>query len=385
MVLIKIIFWFSLGICFHVYIGYPLIMVVLAKVFSNPVKRGPDLPTVTLLIAAYNEERAIREKIENSLALDYPEDKLEIVVVADGSIDGTVSVVSEYDDRKVTLHYDPKRRGKALAVARTVPLTQGEIIVFSDANNLYRPDVIQKIVANFADKSVGAVTGQKYLSDSGSALGKSENLYWKYESLIRKAESQVHSTPGAIGEIFALRRELFRSPEFPVINEDFFGALQIIRQGYRVIYDPEAISEEQPSSNARVEFIRRSRIGAGSIQALLGLSKWLRGAPLFIYFQVISHRLMRPLVPFFMVLALVTNVWLVSEEPLREGSLFDVIFMLQLLFYGFAIIGACLTPFKIKVKVFYLPYYFCVSNVAYMSSVIQLLSGKQFVLWEKSR
>lgn len=378
------LFWLSAGVIIYVYIGYPLLIALLAWLRTKPVRRRQIQPSVTLLIAAYNEEDVIREKIENSLILDYPEDKLEIAIVADGSTDRTSAIVLEYSDQSVVLYYQPGREGKMAALNRAVPLTHGEIILFSDANNLYRRNVIQKVVRNFADPSVGAVSGQKILGGTKSAIGESENLYWRYESFIRTKESHFSSTTGVQGEILAIRRQLYVAPPKSVINDDFFLAMQIIKQGCRVIYEQEAISEEIPTTSMKGEVVRRSRISAGNIQALLMLPRLLQGAPVFAYFQAISHSLLRPLVPLFMVVALVTNLLLV----MRQTHLMNLIIgvgIAQALFYVVAAGGAGFAKLGLKVKPFYLPYHFCATNFACVVGLCQFLLGKQTVLWTKAR
>jgi len=376
------LFCLSVGVIIYVFIGYPILIAILAKFRTKLVGKGLIQPSVTLLISAYNEKYVIRKKIENSLKLEYPNEKLEIVIVADGSTDCTCSIVSEYANQGIVLHYEPKRRGKTSAINRVITMTHGDIILFSDANNIYRPDVIQNLVNNFADPIVGAVTGKKILYKTKSALSKSENLYWRYESFIRKMESQFGSTAGALGEVLAIRRELYSSIPDSVINDDFFIAMQVIKQGYRVIYEPEAVSEEMPSASLKAESVRRTRISAGNYQAFVMLPTLFLNSPIFV-FQAISHKLLRPLVPIFMILALITNLIIV----LRYGYLsnvFIIALIIQTLFYFLAAVGAYLSNSGIQSIPFYIPYYFCFTNFSYLKGLFSYIFGRQSVIWDKA-
>jgi cellulose synthase/poly-beta-1,6-N-acetylglucosamine synthase-like glycosyltransferase len=377
-------FWFSVVVIFYAYFGYPLLMWVLAAVRPKPVQIDENArPSLTLLIAAYNEAEVIREKIENSLALDYPKERLEIAVVADGSDDATPAIAREYAGRGVTTHFQPERKGKMAAINRAFPLCRGEVVVFSDANNLYRPDALLKLVRNFADERVGAATGRKVLRRTQSEVGESENLYWRYESFIRLKESQFSFTTGAVGEILAVRKGLYVAPPPYVINDDFYIAMAVIRQNARVVYEPEAISEEMPSASMNAEMVRRSRISAGLLQSLLMLPQLLKGAPALAYFQAVSHKLLRPLVPVLMLVALAVNICLVLKRPRLD--VYAAAAVAQAVFYLLTAGGAALTRLGMKIKLFYVPYYFCVSNFAYLVGLYRLASGKQTVLWTKAR
>ena len=381
MYMMAFLFWLSAGVIIYIYIGYPLLIALLAKLRPKPVRRTQIQPSVTLLIAAYNEEDVIREKIENSINLNYPKNKLEIVIVADGSTDRTCSIVREYHHLGVVLHDRPERKGKLAALNRVVPLTHGEIILFSDANNMFRPDAVSKLASNFWDPNVGAVTGKKLLFKTKSGLGESENLYWRYESFIRAKESQFNSTTGVAGEILSIRRDLYIPTRDSIINDDLFIAMQVVKQGYRVIYEPEAISEELPIASIKDELIRRARISAGYYQLIRELLLLLPSAPFFV-FQAISHKLLRPFVPFFMIIALLTNLSLVMTES-HSNIIMIALAIAQLFFYILAAIGFCLSKFRVELKPFFVPYYFCYSNFSYLLGLFKFLFGKQNVLWEK--
>jgi len=233
------LFWISVALVAYVYAGYPLALALLARLRPKPGWKPPDdLPAVTLVIAAYNEEDVIARKLENSLGLDYPSDRLQIIVAADGSSDSTAEIVRSYSDRGVELSYSPERMGKSAAVGRALSLARGDVVVLSDANNLYAADALRLLVAPFADPRVGAVSGAKVVSGEEGGVGESEGAYWRYESFIKAQETRLGSCTGACGEILAVRRELLEPPPASVINDDFYIAMRVIRKGYRLVYVP---------------------------------------------------------------------------------------------------------------------------------------------------
>ncbi|HLO28558.1 MAG TPA: glycosyltransferase family 2 protein, partial [Anaerolineales bacterium] len=246
-ILIALFFWISLGSILYTYFGYPLLIFLLAKLIHKSETSQASQPPVTLLIAAYNEESVIEDKIRNSLAVDYPKDLFQVFIVADGSTDKTPEIVKRYTNQGVELLYQPERRGKMAAINRALPHTRGEIIVFSDANNYYQADTIRNLLKPFGDPAVGAATGAKVIGAGDGSLGASEGLYWKYESFIKKQESRSGSCTSAAGEVLAIRKNLYSPPPNNVINDDFYIAMQIVRAGYRLVYVPEAKSVERVS------------------------------------------------------------------------------------------------------------------------------------------
>jgi cellulose synthase/poly-beta-1,6-N-acetylglucosamine synthase-like glycosyltransferase len=346
---------------------------------------------VTLLIAAYNEEATIAEKLENSLALDYPPDRLQILVAADGSDDHTPDIVQSFASRGVELSYSPPRHGKMAAINRARPQSRGEIVVFSDANNIYEPGVLRELVAPFADPTVGGVTGAKSIMRGDGALGESEGLYWKYESFIKKQETRLGSTTGVAGEILAIRRSLFESPPDNIINDDFYIAMRLIQRGYRIIYNPKARSVERVSASAQDEIARRARIVAGRYQAIVLAPQLLPFQNPLIIWQVVSHKFLRPLVPFAMVGALLTNLMAVVY-PIRSkrsaltnlAPPFNWFFLiLQLIFYGLAWMGS---QSKLQGKlgsILYVPTFLVNSNLAAIIGLYRFLTRSQTTLWQR--
>lgn len=388
-----VLFWLCVSLVAYVYVGYPLIIAFLARL----KKKRPEYPVITpqisMVIAAYNEERMIAEKIENTLSLQYPKDCLQIVVAVDGSDDRTVEIVQSYEDRGVELSYQSLRNGKTAAINRAMPLTKHEIVVFSDANNLYAPDALIELVRPFSDPRVGAVTGSKNLMQESDAMVKADGLYWRYESAIKKNETILSSCTGAVGEIMALRRRLYQPPPAHVINDDFVIGLNVLRQGYRLVYTPKARSFERASLSEKEEAIRRSRIVAGRYQAMLMSGSILPWHNPLLVWQVISHKFMRPLVPLMMIAAFLASVgaliWPPQVNTARWFYLaapYNLIFFgLEMLLYLLALLGGLFRGKGIIGKVLYLPTFLVNSNLAAIFGLYSFFTGKQTSLWRRAR
>lgn len=392
--LLAVLFWGSLALIFYTYFGYPLLISLLPsrKPTINP-SQATALPSVTLLIAAHNEQAVIEEKIRNSLACEYPREKLQILIVTDGSQDRTPDLVQKYQGQGVELLHQPERRGKMAAINRAMPSVRGEIIIFSDANNLYQTDTLQKLAQPFSDPQVGAVTGAKLILKGDGDLGESEGLYWKYESYIKKQETRVGSCTSVAGEILAIRKSAYIHPPDNIINDDFFTAMQVIRQGYRLVYTPEAKSAERVSPSARDEMIRRTRINAGRYQAIALSRQVLPFRQPVLVWQIFSHKFMRPLVPFFMLAALVSNGLAVLIQPIApQGWLFlgpplGIVFLvLQALFYLLAVVGTRVQKNQGGGRLrtlFYLPTFLTNSNLAALQGFFQFLKKRPGHLWQR--
>jgi biofilm PGA synthesis N-glycosyltransferase PgaC len=316
------------------------------------------------------------------LKLDYPDNLLQILVTADGSSDKTPDIVQQFASRGVELNYRLQRQGKMAAINRAMPRARGDIVVFSDANNLYDTQALRELVKPFADTAVAAVSGAKIIVKDGSSLGHSEGLYWRYESFIKKQETRLGNCTGVAGEILALRRNLFEPPPDNIINDDFYMAMRLIKRGYRVVYAPQARSYEYVSASAEDEIVRRSRIVAGRYQAmgLVGqLLPWKR--PLTAW-QMISHKFLRPLVPLAMITAFLTNlIIIVPEEP---GS-YGVLLGLQIIFYLSAVLGQWRQWDGLIGKLLYLPTFLVSSNWAALVGLIRFLTKRQTTLWQRAQ
>ena len=394
--MIEILFLICVGLIIYIYFGFPLLLLVFVWIKELFIKSdrltagiSDFYPSVTLLISAYNEEKIIEQKIRNSLELVYPESLLEIVVTADGSDDQTPEIVKSFLERGVKLLYHPDRRGKMAAINRAMPFTQGEIVVFSDANNMYHPDAIKELVSPFRDPKVGGTNGAKYIVEGDGVLGEAEGLYWRYESYIKKLETRLISSTAVAGEIFAIRKELFEPPPDNIINDDFFMAMRLVKRGYKVHYSHSAKSYERVSPTARDEVARRARINAGRYQAIF-LSHMLLpiSRPMLIW-QVVSHKYFRLFVPFFMIGAFITNLILVGFNHTSDLNIFltrpvAIIFLiLQIMFYASSLIFSKFRNDNFLLKVLYLPTFLVNSNFAGLIGAVRYVTKKQSTKWER--
>lgn len=377
------IVWFCLGIqAFH-YVGYPALVAALARLRPRSVKKAPIAPRVSLIISAYNEEKVIGEKLDNSLALDWP--GLEIIVNSEGSSDDTAAIISAYADKGIVGLCGEERRGKAAALARAVERASGEILVFSDANAFYDRQAIGTLIANFADPTVGCVSGRKTVrpantGGSGSAA-QSEGLYWRYENKLKAFESEIASSAGTVGEMLALRRQLFQPIPAGIVNDDAYLALRTLNQGYRVIYEPDAHCWEQASASLTEDSERRRRITAGRYQLFSQTELWPWSAPLTL-FILLAHKGLRLLLPCFMIGALVANAILMLP-PFEAGFLLKLAFAAQMLFYGSALLGLIIERHGKSWRLPRLTLYLTTSNLSSLAGLWRWLNGSQSVLWEK--
>jgi cellulose synthase/poly-beta-1,6-N-acetylglucosamine synthase-like glycosyltransferase len=391
--MLGVLFWLFSLIILYTYAGYPFLIWFLSRFVPTSKKDQAALPYVTLLIAAFNEEQVIAQKIENSLQLNYPHDRLQILVIDDGSQDRTQEIVKGYADRNVELAFNPPRRGKMAAINRAMEQVRGEIILFSDASNMYSSDVVKQISVPFSDPQVGGVVGARTIEAGRGGLGESEGLYWKYESFIQKSESLLGCCTGIVGEILALRRGLFKSPPDGIINDDFFMAMQVVKQGYKVIYAPTARSFESISPHVQDGIERRKRIVAGRYQAILHANHLLPWNRPFVVWQIVSHKFMRPLVPLFMIGMLFVNILALVFPPKSQAIPFLflthpynwIMFYFQLVFYLLAIIGRTLEHRNAGwLRIFYVPTFLFNSNWAALHGMIRFFSGKQTAMWTKT-
>jgi biofilm PGA synthesis N-glycosyltransferase PgaC len=379
-------FWIGLSIVFYTYLGYGLIIFILSKFRFHPPLHAPvpdkDLPEVTILIAAYNEEQCIEDKIENTLSLDYPKDKLSILFVTDGSTDNTPAIVTKF--HAVKLFHDFQRRGKIHAVSRVMKQVDTPIVIFSDANTLLNPRAVKNIVRHYLDPQAGGVAGEKriYQNREDNASGSGEGFYWKYESFLKKKDAEVYSIVGAAGELFSIRRNLYQEPPENIILEDFFMSLSICAKGYRFMYEPDAYAIETASASVKEEWKRKVRICAGGFQAMTKLKALLN--PFrhgILTFQYVSHRVFRwTLAPLCLPVVLLANAAL----AINGSALYSIILLGQVAFYLMALAGYLLREKKISVPGFFIPYYFLVMNFSVYAGFIRYLKGNQSVMWEKA-
>ncbi|MDD3432123.1 MAG: glycosyltransferase family 2 protein [Bacteroidales bacterium] len=343
---------------------------------------GMELPHITMLIAAYNEEDYVAQKVQNTRELQYPADKLHQLWVTDGSTDRTPVLLSQYGDIEV-LH-QPQRGGKIAAMNRAMAFVTTPLVVFSDANTMLGRESLRRIARMFENPRTGCVSGEKriFTDKEGAASAAGEGIYWKYESKLKSWDAELHSVVGAAGELFAIRTELYQEVEPDTLLDDFIISLRVAMQGYKIDYDPEAYAIEHASANVREELKRKVRIAAGGIQAVVRLHPLLN---VFKYgllsFQYISHRVLRwTITPFALLSLLPLNI------ALAQASVFyTVLLFLQGLFYATALTGWLFERRKIKIKLFFVPFYFFVMNYAVFAGLWRYLGKKQSVNWERAR
>ena len=374
-----LIFWSALGLLAYVHFGYPLVLAILRRLRPRPVRRAEIHPLVDLLVGAYNEQAVIRQKLENCLALDYPRDRLRILVASDASTDGTDDIVTEYRDRGVELVRAPRRRGKAANFREIIPHLTGDIIVFSDAGSLYRSDTLKLLVRNLADPQVGCVGGRlKYRNPDASSVSQGEGLYWRYEVYLREAESAIGSAMVLSGAVYALRRELYR-PVPDDLPDDFMSPLHVLDQGRRVLYEGESEIWETMATSARGEMLTKVRIIASNFAALRRMKHLLNPFrdPL-LALQLFSHRFLRW---FVLPLALLL---LLASLGLSHRPFYLVVLVAQALFYALAGIGWLMDVGGKRSRLAFLPYYFVLVNLAAAWGVWKGLAGggRGIGVWE---
>ena len=392
------LFWLSIFGIFYSYIGYFFVLRFLTKskhysvespenfenYASSLAKPGLNnneikLPSVSVIVPAYNEEKVIRDKIENCLWLSYRTEKLEIIIASDGSTDKTNKIAEEYAEQGVKLIAYKERSGKTQLINKTVPKTNGEIIVLSDASSLLSIDSIQILVRHFFNAKVGCVSGTyKLVNSNDTARSSGESVYWKYEALLKAHESRLHSILGAHGAIYAFRKELFQNIPPYVINDDYILPMKIVEQGYKVVYERDALGVEIAQTNLANEFKRRVRIMAGNFQQIFLLKQLLNPFRGIISFEFFSHKVMRLISPFLQVLILIINLLLIDVH-----QFYHFVLIAQVIFYCASLVGWYLERINKKIKLLYIPFYFNFGNITVFWGIYRFLTGKQTVKWEK--
>ena len=384
-----ILFWISLFIIFYTYAGYGLLLYLLVKIKQGLRRKQPlfyaeaELPDATLVIAAFNEEGIIRQKIENTLALHYPKEKIRFLIVTDGSSDRTPEIVQQYPG--ITLLHSLERKGKINAVHRAMHSVTSATVIFTDANTFLNKEALVRIVRHYKDPSVGAVAGEKrvHIEEEADATA-GEGFYWRYESRLKQWDSDLFSVVGAAGELFSLRTALYEAVEPDTILDDFMLSMNVVLKGYRIVYEPEAYAVESSSASVPEELKRKVRIAAGGIQSVSRLPQlfnFLRFPVLS--FQYISHRVLRwTITPFLLILAFLLNILLVVNGA---TAFYLVLLIGQCFFYAAALAGWLLERREIKIKMLFIPYYFCMMNYAILAGIRRYVAGKQQVTWDKAK
>lgn len=374
-------FWLCAFLLGYTYLGYPVLMWVWASLRSRPPQLRNIEPTVSLVLVAHNEARRIEGRIENLLSLDYPRDRLEILIASDGSTDGTAERTRAYEPAGVRVMAFEIRRGKPAMLNDLVSKARGEIVVFADARQRFETGALRAIVAPFADPQIGAVSGELILTDDTEAttVGKGVGFYWRYEKFIRRNESQVDSSMGATGAIYAIRRELFEPIPQDTILDDVLIPMRIVRRGYRVFLEPRARAYDKVSKKAADEFTRKVRTISGNFQ-LFARELWLLNpCRNRLWLQTVSHKGLRLLSPLLFLMAFGANLML-AGEGLYRGML-----LAQMLFYAAALSGCALGNARPRLPLVSVPYTVCLLNWATVVAFYRYVSGRQRVTWERVR
>lgn len=384
----KTIFWISLFIIFYTYVGYGIILffiIKLKRVFikNKNIDEVHFTPSLTLVVAAYNEEKIIEEKIHNTLSLHYPEDKFKIIFVTDGSTDGTDAIIAKYPQIKL-MHKDG-RSGKIAAVHRAMLEVDTDIVVFTDANTFLNKEALLKISRHYINPKVGAVSGEKRVHiEASSDATAGEGFYWKYESKLKKWDYELYSVVGAAGELFSVRTALYVPVEPDTLLDDFMISMKIAMHGYKIAYDPDAYAMESSSENLKEELKRKVRIAAGGIQSTIRTSKLFN--PFFmplLSFQYISHRVLRwTITPVLMIFVFFLNIYIVAQT---NELLYQLLMIAQIAFYASAIVGWLLESRQVRIKILFIPYYFVFMNYAMILGMFRYFNSGQSVLWDKAK
>ena len=388
--MLYVLFWVFLGIVVYTYLGYTLVLFLLASIHRMFSKRpaGKEMnfePPVTLFIPAYNEVDFIDRKMQNIRTLDYPPDKLKVIWITDGSNDASREYLARYDD--ISVFHEVERRGKIHAMNRGILHTTTPYVIFTDANTMMNSQALREMVQFFSDTRVGCVAGEKRISEAhvDKAVGAGEGLYWKYESFIKMLESETGSAVGAVGELFAIRRELFEPVSEDTLLDDFTISLQIACKGYQVKYAPEAWGVETASVSVTEEMKRKVRIATGGMQTLFRMTGLLNPFKYgLLSFKYISHKVLRwTLVPFCFPLVFILNAAILLQPG--RPYFYLVVFILQCIYYLLVIAGAVLHNVRLRLKTIFAPYYLLVMNYAVVVGICHFITGKYSVNWQKAR
>jgi len=378
------LFWLSLFLMVYTYFFYPGILYIVSSFRRTAVERAGEreLPLVTVVISAYNEEKIIKDKIDNLLRTAYPPEKIEFFIGSDGSSDGTNEILQKISAPAFRFVLFADRKGKAAVVNELVAKAEGEIVVFSDANTFYEPETVVRLVERFSNETVGAVCGELVLeSDMKTGSEKGELSYWKYETFLKSLESRIWTILGATGGVYAIRKRLFsRLPTHKGVVDDLLIPLNVVRRGARAVYEPSALAFEKTACGVSDEFHRKVRIGAQVFNTISEFSDLLNPRHGFVSFALWSHKIFRWIVPFLLLLILWTNVFLADQAWFYQKTL-----MLQFLFYILALLGFVSERVKFSIGSLIYPYYFISMNAALLVGFLKSMVGGQASTWDVKR
>jgi cellulose synthase/poly-beta-1,6-N-acetylglucosamine synthase-like glycosyltransferase len=376
----RIVFWLTAFLLFYVYAGYPLLLALIGLFVRRPRPDAGYTPRISVLIAAYNEEEAIERKIQQTLALEYPADKIEVLVLSDCSTDRTDEIVKEFPDSRVRLVRMPERRGKTFAQNIGVKEATGQVIIFSDATAIYHAKALLYLACNYQDASVGAVSGRYQYFDPGeqSPTGLGSVAFWNYENMIKKMQSSIRTITGCCGCIYSVRKATYTDLPADIIS-DLVQPLQAIRKGYRVVFEDRALAYEETTQSTGEEFSMRVRVVTRAMRGLLSVSDllkpWKFAWPAF---QLWAHKIMRWMVPLFLIALLVAN------SLLLDSSVYRFTLAVQLFFYAAALLNMLL-PLHRQWKPLGIPLFFCTLNAAALVSMLEICRGRKYVTWQTVR
>lgn len=387
MILLTAIFFISILALAYVFVGYPLLIWAISKLFPKPIQKKENDLTISVVIPAFNEESVLEEKIQNVLSFDYDQSKMEIIVVDDGSDDDTLKIARGFEQEGVVAISNGERQGKVTGLNNAMKVASGDIFIISDADITTDPDAISEIMQNFSDPQVGCVVGRGMMKEKSTQTKESGGLYYRYDSKIKIFESEVFATVGVSGHSMAIRKNLLSPIPSNIILDDFYLAMMVLKQGYRVIFEPKAVSWEHPTVSLQDEIKRRKRITAGRYHMISIAREFFPMIPPLIRLEVISHKFMRLLIPFFMIFAFISNLILAFHT---FGSLlvnlgFSLMFLGQVLFYLLALLGWAANQMGKNAKLLQLPYYLVATNYASLLGLYWFLTGQRTVLWYQAK
>jgi len=375
----KIVFWISFFIIFYAYAGYFIFLALSAFFFRREtICDNQFTPFVSMVIAAYNEEKIIEQKLKNSLEIDYPENKIEFIIGSDGSTDKTNEIVEKYENNRIKFFSYKERKGKVSLINRIMEKANGEIIVFSDANTIYEKDAVKEIVSCFTDNSVGGVCGELILKKYKEQATSDEIKYWKYENRLKHLESKFNTVIGATGGIYAIRKNLYdKLPESRFITHDFFTSMNVVKKGFRVVYNKNARAYELSSPSIKGEFVRKVRIAFHNFNGISYISELLNPVKGKVAFQLWSHKILRWFLPFIFLLNLISVCMLFSI------GFYKLIVYIYILYFILALFGFILDRFKKYVSVLSVPYYLFTVNFALVVGFIRYIFKLDKNIWKK--
>lgn len=378
----QMIFWTAMFLLFYVYAGYPLLLSLIGLFVRGKRPDQGYYPQLSVLIAAYNEEGAIAEKIRQTLALEYPENRLEVLVLSDCSTDRTDEIVKSYPDRRVRLVRMAERRGKTSAQNFGIREAQGDVVVFSDATAIYHSKALAYLATNYQDPKVGAVSGRyKYFDpEDQSPTGLGSSAFWNYENLIKMMQSRISTITGCCGCIYSVRKAAYTDLRDDIIS-DLVQPLQVIRKGYKVLFEDRALAYEETTKSTKEEFSMRVRVVTRAMRGLLSVSDVLKPWKFpWPAFQLWSHKVLRWMVPLFLIAIFISNLFLLDKNQ----PFFRAVMVAQLAFYAAAILNMVL-PLHRAFKPLGIPLFFCTLNAAALFSMVELGRGKKYVTWQTVR